>query len=280
MNAGPDERQSDHRVRRHVEHVMGMPISVVLRGRHAATAAGRDAWQGVIDQLREVERVFSTYREGSIISRLGRGELTLEECPAEVAEVFELGREAERLSGGAFSIFVPDTDGHRRLDPSGVVKGWAAQRASQFLAGLDDTDFCLSAGGDIVCHAADPDASAWQIGIEHPHNPKSLIARVPVRSGAVATSGTTHRGQHIIDARTGQPVEGVASVTIIGPSLTWADIDATAAYAHGPRAAEWLQTRPGRIALVVWPDATTTIVDGRSRAASGIHVPPIPATAG
>jgi thiamine biosynthesis lipoprotein len=52
-------------------------------------------------------------------------------------------------------------------------------------------------------------------------------------------------------------------VTVIGRSLTWADIDATAAYAHAPRAAEWLQTRADRIALVVWPDATTTLIDRR-----------------
>jgi len=52
-------------------------------------------------------------------------------------------------------------------------------------------------------------------------------------------------------------------VTVIGRSLTWADIDATAAYAHGPLAAAWLQARPDRIALVVWPDATTTLIDGR-----------------
>jgi thiamine biosynthesis lipoprotein len=258
------EPQADRLVR-HVEHVMGMPISVALRGRHAATTAGNDAWQAVIEQLREVDRVFSTYREDSIICRLDRGELELEECPAEVAEVLELGWQAEELSGGAFSIVRPDCDGRHRLDPSGVVKGWAAERAAHVLATLDDTDFCLSAGGDIVCHTAEAGGLPWRIGIEHPHNPKSVIAVVPVRSGAVATSGTTHRGQHIVDARTGRSVEGVASVTVIGSSLTWADIDATAAYAHGSEAAEWLQTRVDRIALVVWPDATTTLIDRRSR---------------
>jgi thiamine biosynthesis lipoprotein len=263
MNTAPNEQQAGKPVRRRVEHVMGMPISLALRGRHALSAEGGEAWQAVIEQLREVDRVFSTYREDSIIRRLDRGELRLAECPAEVAKVLDLGRVAEQLSDGAFSIVLSDGDGNRRLDPSGVVKGWAAERASQFLAELDDTDFCLSAGGDIVCHTADTDGLPWRIGIEHPHNPKSLIAVVPVRSGAVATSGSAHRGQHIVDARTGQPVEGVASVTVIGRSLTWADIDATAAYAHGPLAAAWLQARPDRIALVVWPDATTTLIDGR-----------------
>jgi thiamine biosynthesis lipoprotein len=210
-----------------------------------------------------VDRIFSTYREDSIISRLARGELSLDDCPAEVAEVLALGREAERQSGGAFSTTLPMANGHRRLDPSGVVKGWAAHRASRFLRELDDTDFCLSAGGDVVCHTSSAaDRAPWRIGIENPHNPKALIAVVPIRSGAVATSGTTHRGSHLVDPRTGRPPRGIASVTVIGHSLTWADIEATAAYVLGLDAARWLENRPIRSALVVWTDGTTTRVVG------------------
>lgn len=222
----------------------------------------------MIAQLREVDRTFSTYRDDSIVNRLDRGELDLDRCPREVVEVLDLGREAERQSGGAFSIHLPaclsTAGGRRRLDPSGVVKGWAVQRASALLCDLDDTDFCLSAGGDMVCRTADVGRPDWRIGIEDPRNPRLLIAVVPIRTGAVATSGTAHRGQHLVDARTGLPVHGVASVTVVGPSLTWADIDATAAYAHGADAASWLAGRPGRTGLVVWPDATTTIIDGRT----------------
>ncbi len=258
--------QADDDVHRHVEHVMGMPVSVALRGRHAATSAGVDAWAAVITQLREVDRIFSTYREDSFIRRLDRGEVSVDSCPPEVAEVLALGSEAERQSRGAFSIVLPSGDGRRRLDPSGVVKGWAVQRASRWLAALEDTDFCLSAGGDMLCHISGGDRADWRIGIEHPHDPKRLIAVVPVRSGAVATSGTAHRGTHLVDPRTGQPPTGVASVTAIADSLTWADIDATAAFAHGSGAARWLHSRPIRSALVVWADGTTTrIVGNRDR---------------
>jgi FAD:protein FMN transferase len=258
MNSAAANGRADSRIRRRVEHVMGMPISLALRGRHASSVAADEAWQSVINQLREADEIFSTYRADSIIRRLDRGELTIEQCPPEVAEVIELGREAERVSDGAFSIRLPTPDGRRRLDPSGVVKGWAAQRASQFLAGLDDTDFCLSAGGDIVCHTGDADRAAWRVGIEHPLDPTTLIAVVPIRSGGVATSGTAHRGGHLLDPRTGRQPSGVASVTVIAASLTWADIDATAAYVHGRDAVQWLQTRPIRSALVVWTDGTTT----------------------
>jgi FAD:protein FMN transferase len=245
---------------RYVEHVMGMPISLALRGRHTDDLAARAAWAEVVVELREVDRVFSTYRDDSCVSLLGRGEIGLEDCPPEVAEVLDLGERTRGESGGAFSVLRPGPDGEPVLDPSGVVKGWAVERASAALAGLDDTDFCLSAGGDLTCRTLDPDGAPWRVGVEDPTDPQRILAVVPVFTGAVATSGTAHRGQHLVDARTGRPPAGVASVTVVAGSLTWADIDATAAYAQGPDAARWLETRPGRSGLVVWADGTTTTV--------------------
>lgn len=208
--------------------------------------------------------MFSTYREDSIISRLGRGELTLAECPPEVAEVLALGEQAERESGGAFRVWLPSPEGSLVLDPSGVVKGWAAERAAEHLNALPETDFCLSAGGDVVCRTLDHSGTPWRIGVEDPHDPQRILAVVPVFTGAVATSGTTHRGAHIVDARTGLPPSGVSSVTVVAGSLTWADIDATAAYARGADAARWLRTRAGRGGLVGWPDGSTTVLPAQS----------------
>jgi len=248
---------------RYVAHVMGMPISLALRGRHAADEVGRAAWAEVMASLRTADEVFSTYRPDSAICRLGRGELTLADCPPEVTDVLDLGEEASRTSGGAFSVYLPGPDGAIVLDPSGVVKGWAAERAAEALRMLPSTGFCLSAGGDIVCRTEDPDGPPWRIGIEDPRNPQRLVAVVPVVDGAVATSGSAHRGRHVVDARTGRPPTGVASVTVVSASLTEADIDATSAYAQGQDAARWLASRPGRTGLVVWTDgSTTTVQDG------------------
>src|SRR5438309_1250992 len=107
---------------------MGMPISLALRGRHADDGAARAAWAAVMAELREVDRVFSTYRADSAVSRLGRGEIGLEDCPPEVAEVLALGAAAERDSGGAFSVRLPGPAAARGLEGrpgrSGLV-GWA-----------------------------------------------------------------------------------------------------------------------------------------------------------
>lgn len=258
----PPEADAELPVRRHVAQIMGMPVSLALRGAHASSPAAMVAWERVVAELTEVDRVFSTYRADSWVSRLDRGEVGLPDCPPQVREVLALGQEAQEQTGGAFSVWRPDAQGRRRLDPSGVVKGWAVERAARLLAGVEDTDFCLSAGGDLVCHVAAPGREAWRIGIEDPRDPSRVLAVVPVRDGAVATSGAAHRGAHVVDARTGLDAFGVASVTVIGPSLTWADIDATAAYARGVEAAEWLRTRDGRTGFVVWPDGTTTTVTG------------------
>ncbi|MEO5852594.1 MAG: FAD:protein FMN transferase [Nocardioides sp.] len=241
---------------RRSEHVMGMPISLALRGGHCDDDAAASAWDEAMATLRDVDRVFSTYRDDSFVSRLGRGEISVADCPPEVAEVLALGEVARLLSHGAFDVRRPGTDGRMVLDPSGVVKGWAVERAARPLRGLADTDFCLSAGGDMVCHVADPDAPAWRVGIEDPADPSRLVAVVPVRHGAVATSGTAHRGEHVVDARTGAAPQGIASVTVVGDDLTWADIDATAAFALGREALGWLTTSSGRSGLVVWSDGT------------------------
>ena len=99
MSGAAVEGRADTRIHRRVEHVMGMgmPISLAMRGRYAATPEADRAWQSVINQLREVDQVFSTYREDSVINRLDRGELAPEQCPAEVATAAYLhGRDAVR----------------------------------------------------------------------------------------------------------------------------------------------------------------------------------------
>jgi thiamine biosynthesis lipoprotein len=244
---------------RYVEHVMGMPISVAIRGRHAGDDRGRAAWDATLAVLREADRVFSTYNADSVICRIGRGELALADCipedAADVAEVLAIGEAARRDSDGAFAV-----DRGGVLDPSGVVKGWAAERAAAHLAALPDTDFCLSAGGDIVCRTIDPASPPWRIGIEDPHDPTRLVGVVPLHTGAVATSGSYRRGAHIVDARTGRPAVGLASVTVVGRSLTAVDVDATAAFALGADGERWIATRGHQAVLIVRADRQNIVV--------------------
>jgi thiamine biosynthesis lipoprotein len=236
---------------------MGLPISLALRGRHAGDARADRAWAAAVARLREVEAVFSTFRADSFVSRLGRGEITVDECPPEVAEVLAIAETARVASGGAFDVRRPGPDGTPVLDTDGVVKGWAIQRAAHAFDDLAETDLCLSGGGDLLCRVTEPGAAPWRIGIEDPRRPQRVLAVLPLGTGAVATSGTAHRGQHIVDARSGALPRGVAAVTVVAADLTWADLEATAAFAMGRDALAWLRTRPGRTGVVVWADGTT-----------------------
>jgi thiamine biosynthesis lipoprotein len=233
-----------------VQQIMGMPISIHLRGTAEATrrAAAIDA---VYAELRAVDRVFTTYREDSEIRRLDRGELTLDECDPTVPEVLALAEEARRRTDGFFDVRLPAASGGSWLDPSGLVKGWATERAARHLAALAGDDHYLNAGGDIAVHSDGPQSPGWRIGIEHPDSPGSVLRVLEVRAGGVATSGTAHRGAHLVDPTTGRPATAVRSVTVAGPSLLWADVYATAACARGADAVDWLESLDGYEALVV-----------------------------
>ncbi|SDS80367.1 thiamine biosynthesis lipoprotein [Nocardioides scoriae] len=247
-------------VHRRVEHVMGMPISLALRGRHAADAQADAAWDHALAVLREADRVFSTYRADSVVSRLQRAELALDDCPREVHEVLALGERARVESDGAFDVRRAGPDGALVLDPSGVVKGWAVDRAFRAFDDLRATDVCLAAGGDLACRTALPGSQGWRIGVEDPHDASRVLAVVPARDGAVATSGLAHRGAHLVDARTGTTPADVASVTVVAADLVTADLDATSAFARGGDAARWLGARPGRAGVVVWADGRAEVV--------------------
>ena len=232
-----------------VQQVMGMPVSIHLRGTAGPTARAA-AVDAVYAELREVDRLFSTYTPDSEISRLGRGEVTVDDCDPLVSEVLALADDARRRTGGYFDVHLPDRAGTRRLDPSGLVKGWAAERAARHLTALVGDDHYLNAGGDIALRSAG-DEPGWRVGIEDPDSPGTVLGVVRVASGGVATSGTAHRGTHLVDPTTGRAATALRSVTVVGPSLLWADVYATAAFARGSGAVDWLASLDGYAGLVV-----------------------------
>lgn len=252
--------------RAYLAQIMGMPISVHLRGPQPDAPQAAAAVEQLFDELREVDRVFSLYREDSDLSRLGRGDLDLAGCHPDVAEVARLCEDARERTDGWFDPQLPphdDPDGPLRWDPTGLVKGWAVERASQALAGrlaatLPGHDHCVNAGGDVMAHATRSDTPPWRIGIEDPSDRSRVLDVAEVRSGAVATSGTAARGAHIRDPFTGAPATALLSVTVTGPSLLWADVHATAAFAMGAAATGWLAGLADHSALVVDGDGQVT----------------------
>jgi thiamine biosynthesis lipoprotein len=235
------------RLRRAVP-VMGTMVSFDVPG--SANGAVDEA----VRWLHWVDRTFSTYRPDSAICRLDRGELSLAECPPEVAFVLASCEAVAAVSDGYFSVRAAGV-----LDPSGYVKGWAIERSAQLLTAAGSESHCVNGGGDVQCAGPGPRSGGlWRIGISDPLQPGSLVCVVSGRDFAVATSGIAERGAHIIDPCTGRPPSGLASVTITGPSLALADAYATAAFAMGqPRAREWADGLVGYAAFGITADGST-----------------------
>lgn len=228
---------------------MGTVVSFDLRDRSVAPERMREALGQAVAWLHWVDATFSTYRPDSPVSRLRRGEITLAEAPAQVAEVLASCERLTAESGGAFSAY-PDG----RLDPSGYVKGWAVQRASDILAEAGSASHCVNGGGDIQTVGDAGDGRPWRLGVADPARPGALVAVVTGTDIAVATSGPAERGAHVLDPRTGRPADGPASITVTGPRLGAVDAAATAAFVLGPRAGDWLSSVPGLEAFAVLPD--------------------------
>jgi thiamine biosynthesis lipoprotein len=211
-----------------VEQIMGLPISVLARGDGAESGRADAAVREVFAELTEVDRVFSPYKRDSAVSLLARGETTWDRVDPVVREVAKRCVAARDLTGGLFDVEVPGGV----WDPSGLVKGWAVERAGQWLREVVDVDWCLNAGGDVlvVCPSNEP----FTVGIQDPRDLGRVVASVSRTGGAVATSGTAARGAHLYDPRTGQPaVSRWLSVSVTGPSLEYADVLATAAFVAG-----------------------------------------------
>ncbi|MFK4147871.1 FAD:protein FMN transferase [Streptomyces sp. NPDC004065] len=228
---------------------MGTVFSFDVRGGDpdAVQAALREA----VGQLHRVNEVFSTYRDDSQVSRLARGELAVVECDPEVAEVLELGAEAERASDGWFSLRYQG-----ELDPTGVVKGWAAERAARLIAAAGVSGVSVNGGGDVQLIGAPQAQRPWRVGVSDPLRPGGLAAVISSAGAselAVATSGTAERGAHVVDPRTRRSaVTDLVSVTVVAPRLTWADCWATAAFAMGAREGlAWLESLPDVEGLLI-----------------------------
>lgn len=206
----------------------------------------------VLSWLHQVDATFSTYRADSEISRIRRGELAVADAAPQVAEILRRCEELERETDGYFSAYA---DG--QLDPSGLVKGWAIEGASDRLRAAGAVNHNLNGGGDVQCAGSAAPRRPWRIGVIDPSDPARVLAVVAGDDLAVATSGTAERGAHVLDPHTHAPVTALASVTVAGRHLATADAFATAAFAMGEAAPDWLAGLSEYRSFVVRTDGST-----------------------
>jgi thiamine biosynthesis lipoprotein len=117
-----------------------------------------------------------------------------------------------------------------------IGKGYAADRVKKKLTGFPLKGGVINASGDLTVWGTRADGSAWNVGIGDPDDPSKTIAWVPLQDSSIATSGNyeqyfEHQGirySHNIDPKSGYPVKGIKSVSIVSPSAELSDALATA----------------------------------------------------
>lgn len=236
--------------------VMGTVSSITVP-EHERARVGRDVVDQALHAARlELERMdlrFSHYRVDSDISRWIAGDDVTDAAAADIEHVLrECGR-LHRDSNGVFRARNPRTNA---LDTAGYVKGYAIGRAADALHGNGLTSFSLGVGGDAAFAGRPDDSRPWQVAVQHPERRFGVVAVIPVIDGAVATSGTAERGDHIWASGTRPAGSGLRSFTVIGPDVAEADAYATIGFAMGEAGMAWVRSHDGYRSLIVRADGT------------------------
>ena len=177
--------------------------------------------------LHRADAMFSTWKDKSCISRIRRGELSLENAPAQVKTVLEQCREAR-------------SNVLRRANVGGAL---------------------VNAAGDIASFGGPREGERFRIGVVDPANPRQLACIVET-PGAIATSGAYERGEHLIDPHSRVPTTRAASATVVGPELGLADALATALVVAGAQALTMFSELSEYEGLVIAKDSTFRMTPG------------------
>lgn len=232
--------------------IMGMPITVEVVDEHASRAdLGR-----IFELFEAIDRRYSTFKPDSEISHINDG-LPRRRWSQEMKHIMYLCQQTKYQTEGFFDI---ERDG--KLDPSGLVKGWAILRAADLLKELGYENFYVNAGGDIQTSGHNAEGRSWRVGVRNPFNSSENVKIVDINGEGIATSGTYIRGQHIYNPKTSQAVNEIASITVIGSDIYEADRFATAAFAMGAAGLTFIENLDGLEAYAITHDRQAAMTTG------------------
>jgi thiamine biosynthesis lipoprotein len=208
-----------------------------------STTLDKGSIDGAIEDVKsfvyEVDEVFSTYKSESVISKLRRGEIEIGSCSDDVIEVWNACGFASEISDGAFNPWAVAGG----FDPSGYVKGWAADRVAEILVNVGVEHVQVNAAGDLTLRGGfltkEGVIQPWKIGVVSPDIRQEVLRVFEIHDGAIATSGTYERGAHILDPNSGTIAIGAKSATVIGPDGGLSDALATALMVSGDDGAQF-----------------------------------------
>lgn len=234
----------------HAEHVWGTVVSIHVPLDRCTEAHADAGIASAVEFLHHVDRVFSTFQPDSAVSMLRDGRLAPADASDEVRDVIQRCTRLRDLTYGAFDPWAA----RGGFDPSGLVKGWAADMAASRITEAGCPDVMVAAGGDVTVRGNASPETPWIIGLQHPDNKDAIYGTVSVTDCAVATSGRYERGDHIMSTT------GIAakSATVVGPDGATADALATALLIVGTPGLTWFQRLPHYSGQVVIDERVTS----------------------
>ena len=167
---------------------------------------------------------------------------SMKQMPSEEAitsSVEKVGYKNILLNKTDFTVYLAKKG--MKIGFGGIGKGYAADKAKALLVQQGVTAGIINASGDMNTWGHQPSGEEWQVAITNPLNKNKVFALLPIKEGAVVTSGNYEkfvrfngiRYSHIIDPRSGYPSTGIISATVFAPSAELADALATAIFVMG-----------------------------------------------
>jgi FAD:protein FMN transferase len=234
--------------------IMGMPVTVEIVDGNA----NQNDLNKIFDYFHYVDEKFSTYKPTSEISLINQGKIAEADQSQDMKTVLALSEQTKKETQGYFDI-----SRNGKLDPSGLVKGWAIFNASEILKKSGFKNYFVDAGGDVQVSGKNSDNTNWQVGIKNPFNEKEIIKVLNLNNCGVATSGTYIRGQHIYNPKDpNKNITDIVSLTVVGPNVYEADRFATPAFAMGKEGINFIESLPGLEGYIINKDGIATMTSG------------------
>lgn len=240
---------------------MGMPITIEI----VDDDSGRNI-ESAFQYFRRVDERYSPYKDTSELTQINRG-MPKSDWSDEMRVVMDLCEDTKHQTNGYFDV---KHDG--KIDPSGLVKGWAIQNAAKLLSVAGCENYYIEAGGDVQAVGLSADNRPWTLGIRNPFNTDQIVKVLNVSNVGIATSGTYIRGEHIYSPHSDKQEDNhLKSLTVIGPNVYEADRFATAAFAMGLAGVSFIEQLVSFEAYAIDDQQIATLTTGfESYVATGI----------
>lgn len=233
---------------------MGMHITVEVIDKNVTL---KDI-EMVYDYFASIEEKFSMHKVTSEISKINNGVLRRNQSSPDMRKVLALCEQTRKETNGYFDMYH-----NGRIDPTGIVKGWAIRNAAELLRKNGFKNYYVDAGGDVQTAGKNKEGKPWRVGIQNPFNSEQVVKIIHFSDRGIATSGTAVRGQHIYNPhKPGSEITDIISMTVIGPDVLEADRFATAAFAMGRAGIYYIEDLRGFEGYMINKHGTATYTSG------------------